>query len=57
MNRIDILNYIESRDPNGGSRQPTAQDIEEFYNWVRDFHGQEMLDRYLAGGWNEGDNL
>ena len=57
MNKIDILNYIESRDPDGGSRQPTEAERKEFHNWVRDFHGQEMLDRYLAGGWNEGDNL
>lgn len=57
MNKIDILRYIESRDPNGGSRQPTPADIEEFHNWVRDFHGQDMLDWYLDGGWDDGDNL
>lgn len=57
MRKIDILRYIESRDPDGGSVPPSGAAREDFHNWVIDFHGQEMLDLYLAGGWDEGDNL
>jgi hypothetical protein len=53
MTKKEILKYIESRDPDGGSRQPTEAERQEFHNWIIDFHGQEMLDTYLASGWDD----
>lgn len=47
------LRDIESRDPDGGEREPTDADYAAHKAWAVKAYGPEAWAVYVAGGWAE----
>jgi len=50
-----VLRAIESRDPDGGTRQPTIADYRAFREWAVATYGAAAFTRYSEGGWYKPD--
>lgn len=48
-----VLQAIGSRDPDGGSVEPTDADYAAHKAWAVETYGASAWDRYIAGGWAE----
>jgi hypothetical protein len=53
VTRLEILNKIEARDPDGRIQEPTEAERAIFQDWVIRNWGEAMWKDYIAGGWNE----
>jgi hypothetical protein len=45
------LQAIESRDPDGGEREPTEAAYLYHEKWAVETFGREVWERYAAGSW------
>ena len=48
---LDILRTIERRDPDGGTRRPTAADYAAHEEWAIATYGEKAWRDYRHGGW------
>jgi len=55
MTRLDMLRMIESTDPDGGERQPTAADYAAHKQWAIRTFGLDIWRTYARGGWGDHD--
>lgn len=51
----DALNDIQSRDPNGGTREPTEADYRAHEEWAVAKYGRDTWNRYQRAGNEESD--
>jgi hypothetical protein len=51
MDRYQMLKSIESRDPDGGEREPTDADYARHKAWAIELYGADIWEQYAAGGW------
>ena len=49
---LNALKHIESRDPNGGEKQPTKADYANHKKWAISQYGQQTWKTYSKGGWD-----